>query len=45
MSMYHKFYMKQINLELEVVQSVYVQNITIFGYVGWLAIEDVDIFC
>jgi hypothetical protein len=42
MSMYHKFYIKQMNLELEEVQSVYVQKI-IFGHVRWLAIEDVDI--
>ena len=45
MSMYHKFYIKQMNLELEVVQPIYVQKITIFRYVRRLAIEDVNIFC
>ena len=30
--------------ELELVQPIYVQKITIFGHVGWLAIADVDIF-
>ena len=33
MSMYHKFYIKQMNLQLEVVQPIYVQKITIFGHV------------
>jgi hypothetical protein len=32
--MYHKFYIKQMNLELEVVQSLNVQKITTFGHVG-----------
>ena len=40
MSMYHKFYIKQMNFELEVVQPIYVQKITIFELVG--AIEDVE---
>ena len=31
MIMYRKFYIKQMNLELEVVQPMYVQKITIFG--------------
>ena len=47
MNTYHKFYIKQINLELEVVQPIYVQKIMI-GHVGWLTIEDsqdVFIFC
>ena len=43
MSMYKKFYMKQMKLELEAVQSIYVKKITNFGNIGWLAIEDVDI--
>ena len=33
-----------MNLELEVVQPICVQKITIFGHVRWLSIEDVDIF-
>ena len=33
-----------MNLELEVLQSIYVQQIMIFGHVVWLAIEDMDIF-
>jgi hypothetical protein len=41
--MYQKFYIKQMKLELEALQAIYVQKIT-FGYVGWLAIEDVN-FC
>ena len=36
MSTSHKLYIKQINLEQEVVQPMY--------YIGWLAMEDVDIF-
>ena len=43
--MYHKFYIKQMNLEPEVVLPIYVQKLTIFGHVGWVANEDVDIFC
>jgi hypothetical protein len=41
----NKLYIKQMILELEVVQSIYVQKIMIFVHVGWLATEDVDIFC
>ena len=37
MRMYHKFYIKQINFELEVVQPIYVQKIAIFGLEGLLA--------
>jgi hypothetical protein len=33
-----------MNLALEVVHPIYVQKITIFGLVGWLAFEHVDIF-
>ena len=35
MGMYQKFYIKQINLELEVVQPIYIQKKkkTIFGHV------------
>ena len=36
MSMYHRFYIKQINPELEVVQPIYVQKTTNFGHVGLL---------
>ena len=32
-----------MNLELEVLQQIYVQKIKIFGHVGWLAIKDVNI--
>ena len=32
-----------MNLELGVVHPIYVQRITIFGHVGWLAIKDVNI--
>ena len=42
MSMYHT-HIKQLNLELEVVQPICIQKI-IFEHVGWLTIEDVDIF-
>ena len=42
--MYYKFYIKQINLELGAVQQIYVHKITIFWYIGWLAISDVGIF-
>ena len=44
MGMYHKFYIKQMNLVLDVVQPIYVQNLTIFGYVWRLAIEDAHLF-
>ena len=44
MRMYHKFYIKLINLDLEVVQPIYVQKITNFGNVGMLNIKDVDIY-
>ena len=44
MSTYPKFYIKQMDLELEIGQPIYVQKIMIFGHVWWLAIEDVDIF-
>ena len=44
MSTYQIFYIKQFKLELEAVQSIYVQNITNFGHVGWLIIEGVYIF-
>ena len=33
-----------MNLELEVVQPIYIHRISMFGHVGWLDIEDVDIF-
>ena len=41
MSMYHKFYIKQMNFELEVVQLI--MYLTNFGHVGRLTVEDVDI--
>ena len=45
MSIYHRFYIKQINLELEVEQSIYVQKIMVFGHIEWLAIlQDVSGF-
>ena len=44
MSMHHKFYIKQMNLELEVVQPIYVQKIRVFRHFARLTIEDVDIF-
>ena len=34
-----------MKFELKVIDPIYVQKINIFGHVGWLAIEDVDIFC
>ena len=42
--MYKKCRIQQVNLELEVVQPIYIQKIMNFGHVGWLVIEDVDIF-
>ena len=44
MSVYHKFYIYQINLELEVVQSIYVQKNIISWHVYYLFIQDVDVF-
>jgi hypothetical protein len=43
MSMYDRFY-KTNDLELEVVQPIYVQENYDFCHDEWLAIEDVDIF-
>ena len=43
--MYQKFYIEPMKLELEAVQPIYVQKIMNFWHVGWLDIEDVDIFC
>ena len=38
MSAYLKFYRKLMNLELEVVQQIYVQKLN-FGHVEWLSID------
>ena len=46
MSMYHKFYIKQMNLELGEVQPIYVQKkIWFLAMSDGFAIEVVNIFC
>ena len=42
MNIHQKLYIKEMKLELESVQSIYVQKITNFGYFRWLTIEEVD---